>query len=110
MVKILCFTARGVGTIPGQGSKIPHATQHGQRKKTVLSLVWRVYPSTCWESSSPPHPQAECCGSPRESLTETGGPTRWEDPLLDPWLDTSWVAKHAVCSGAPMGGELAEPS
>ena len=26
-------TAEGMGSIPGQGTKIPHATQHDQKKK-----------------------------------------------------------------------------
>ena len=29
----LCFQCRGVGLIPGQGTKIPHATWWGQKKK-----------------------------------------------------------------------------
>ena len=32
--KILCCPCRGVGFIPGQGSKIPHATQPKRRKTT----------------------------------------------------------------------------
>ena len=28
------FTASGLGSIPGQGTKIPQAASHGQKKKT----------------------------------------------------------------------------
>ena len=33
MVKICTFNAGGMGSIPGQGTKIPHASWHGQKKK-----------------------------------------------------------------------------
>ena len=28
--------AGGMGWIPGQGTKIPHATQHGQKKEEII--------------------------------------------------------------------------
>ena len=33
VVKSPLFHCRGVGPIPGQGTKIPHATGHGHQKK-----------------------------------------------------------------------------
>ena len=37
MVKTLYFQCKGVGSIPGQGTKIPHAVGCGQKgKKTVF--------------------------------------------------------------------------
>ena len=32
VVKTLCFQCRGAGSIPGRGTKIPHAVGHGQNK------------------------------------------------------------------------------
>ena len=32
VVKTLCFQCRGLGWIPGRGTKIPHAVQRGQKK------------------------------------------------------------------------------
>ena len=37
MVKTLPFDARGVGSIPGQGTKVPRATKCGQLKKKMLA-------------------------------------------------------------------------
>ena len=31
--------AGGTGSIPGQGTKIPHASWHGQKKKAMISLI-----------------------------------------------------------------------
>ena len=39
VVQLLRFqtvSAEGVGSIPGQGTKIPHATWHGQKKKDEI--------------------------------------------------------------------------
>ena len=33
MIKTLLSNADGAGSIPGWGTKIPHATQHGKKKK-----------------------------------------------------------------------------
>lgn len=33
MVKTLSFNADGIGSIPGWGTRIPHAAQCGQKKK-----------------------------------------------------------------------------
>lgn len=33
MVRDLSLTAKGPGSVPGQGIKIPQALQHGQEKK-----------------------------------------------------------------------------
>ena len=33
VVKTLCFQCRGTGSIPGLGTKIPHAMLSGQKKK-----------------------------------------------------------------------------
>ena len=33
------FTAEGLGSIPGQGTKIPQATQHGQKIKITLKKI-----------------------------------------------------------------------
>ena len=33
VVRTLCFTAKGVGSVPGWGTKIPQAMKHGQKKK-----------------------------------------------------------------------------
>ena len=44
-------TAEGVGSIPGQGSKILHVSQHGKKKKKMLQdvKVWQVCSKTCNE-------------------------------------------------------------
>ena len=44
MVKNLCFYSRGEGSIPGQGTKIPHASGHGQKKKKKRSDWEAVFP------------------------------------------------------------------
>ena len=36
MVKTSAFSAGGVGSIPGWGTKILHALGHGQRKNKIL--------------------------------------------------------------------------
>ena len=36
VVKTLSFQCRGTDLIPGPGTKIPHAVQHSQKKKTTL--------------------------------------------------------------------------
>ena len=38
-VKTLCFHCRGVGSIPGQGTKILYATWQGKKKKKKLLKV-----------------------------------------------------------------------
>ena len=39
----LCaFTAKGLGSIPGQGAKIPQVTQHSQNKKIKQTKKHRV--------------------------------------------------------------------
>ena len=38
-------SAGGLGSIPGEGTKIPHAAQHGQKKKTIRNLEsWQCGP------------------------------------------------------------------
>ena len=39
------FTATGVGSIPDRGTKIPHASQCGQKKKNEFVLFPTVHPS-----------------------------------------------------------------
>ena len=42
MVRILGFHYCDLGSVPGQGTKIPQAMQHGQRKKAkALSVKYR---------------------------------------------------------------------
>ena len=36
VVRALYFTAGGMGLIPGWGTKIPHAAEHGQKKKKKI--------------------------------------------------------------------------
>ena len=36
VVKTPCFHSRGMGLIPGQGTKIPHTVQHGQTLKKKI--------------------------------------------------------------------------
>ena len=36
MVRDLSLTAKGPGSVPGQGIKIPQALQHGQEKKKKM--------------------------------------------------------------------------
>lgn len=40
MVRDLSLTAKGPGSVPGQGIKIPQALQHGQEKKKDDSLKY----------------------------------------------------------------------
>ena len=35
VVETLCFHCKGYELDPGQGTKIPHAVQHGQKKKKI---------------------------------------------------------------------------
>ena len=40
----LCtFTAKGPGSVPGRGTKIPQAMQHSQKKK-IKNIVCGIYP------------------------------------------------------------------
>ena len=48
VVKTLCFHCRGLGLIPGQGTKIPHATWHNpkeEKKKKTKTTVEAVIPN-----------------------------------------------------------------
>ena len=38
MVRTPCFQRHGAGSIPGQGTKIPKAAQHGQKKKKLFLI------------------------------------------------------------------------
>ena len=38
-------TAGGVGSIPGQGTEIPHAARGGQKKKKKRILRWGIDPN-----------------------------------------------------------------
>lgn len=38
IVKTLHFYLRGMGSIPGKGTKIPHAAWHGQKNKETNKL------------------------------------------------------------------------
>ena len=38
-LRLYASTAESAGLIPGPGTKIPHATWHGQKKKAVLTVV-----------------------------------------------------------------------
>ena len=38
-VETLSFQCRGMGSIPGQGTKIPHAVWHGHKEKKTLKKV-----------------------------------------------------------------------
>ena len=45
VVKTPCFYGGGMGSIPGQGSKMPHAMRHGQKvgeKKARVGNKWAV--------------------------------------------------------------------
>ena len=37
------LTAKGLGSIPGQGTKIPQATQHGTPKKDLFHITKRNF-------------------------------------------------------------------
>ena len=41
----LWFHCRGTRFDPGQGTKIPHATQHGQKLKIskIIKILWELY-------------------------------------------------------------------
>lgn len=38
--------ARGMGSIPSQGTQVPHAVQYSQRKKECLQQLYSQYPQT----------------------------------------------------------------
>ena len=40
VVMIWCFHCRALGSILGQGTEIPQATQHGQKKRKI---AWEKY-------------------------------------------------------------------
>ena len=42
LVKILCFNARDVGSIPGQGTKIPHALQAKKSKYKTEAILYHI--------------------------------------------------------------------
>ena len=41
-LELHAFTAEGLGSIPGQGTKIPQAMQYGQKKKRVRSFLYNT--------------------------------------------------------------------
>ena len=43
VVKTLRFHCRGVGAIPGQGTKIPHAARHSQKKKKLSFFFLNLF-------------------------------------------------------------------
>ena len=43
MVKTPGFNAQGMGSIPGQRTKIPHAMRHGQKKKKSIQVLAGSY-------------------------------------------------------------------
>ena len=42
MVRTLPFTARGTGLMPGQGTKIPHASRCGQKNPQNSPLLLNI--------------------------------------------------------------------
>ena len=40
-VRLGIFTAEGPGSVPGQGTKIPRAMRHGQKKKGNIIKLFR---------------------------------------------------------------------
>ena len=66
VIRTLNFHWRGMGSIPGQATKIPQATQQNQRKKekeTILwthRLTWKPI-SWRWCDPTPPPPAGELC-------------------------------------------------
>ena len=42
MVKTLSSQSQGIGSIPGQGTKIPYVSRHGQKLKTHTQYIYRV--------------------------------------------------------------------
>ena len=42
VAKTLCFQCRGIGSIPGQGTKIPHAVLHSQKKMPDSNTVTKI--------------------------------------------------------------------
>ena len=80
-LRLHASTAGGVGSIPGQGTKILHTVQHGQKKKKKGMVVLSVFKgcsvagsfpgmtySTIWGALSPEHKSRKrnlrkiCCG------------------------------------------------
>ena len=46
-LELCAFTAEGAGSIPGQGTKIPKATQHSQKEKKIsysFPIGWSLSP------------------------------------------------------------------
>ena len=41
-LRLHATNAEGAGSIPGQGTKIPHAMWHGQKKKKTLKMSLRI--------------------------------------------------------------------
>ena len=41
-LKLQASNAEGTGSIPGQGTKIPHATWHGQNIKIIINKVKHI--------------------------------------------------------------------
>lgn len=48
MVKTLYFNSGGTGLIPGQGTKVPHAAQYGQKLKIKYDVIFKRY----WEGDT----------------------------------------------------------
>ena len=44
VVRTRCFHCRGLGLIPGQGTKVPQALWRSQEKKYTKHRSWRVAP------------------------------------------------------------------
>ena len=52
MARTPCFTAEGLGSIPGRGSKIPQAAQPGQNKKIKSKIHCLLASSVATEKSA----------------------------------------------------------
>ena len=45
-LRLFASTSQGMGLIAGQGTKIPHAAQHGPKSKKKVSLSWHFTQTT----------------------------------------------------------------
>ena len=59
-LRLRASNAWGVGSIPGQGTKIPHATRHGQNKKEKKIKEYNIHIHTkYWGKASCPRNHQE---------------------------------------------------
>ena len=56
------FTAEGLGSVPGRGTKMPQASLHGQEEKKIWSLIATTCQALNETDTNPVHMEGLVCG------------------------------------------------